>query len=145
MATCPFCQIDEERQQVLIRHQYVYVMPSNPMLRVKKHLLVIPYRHVVHLSALTSEERRDFFDTAVDLQQKIRESQPGLGCDFRQNDRPFLLESPVKVNHVHGHLLLRSFNDILYQEVQTFERFDRLSPEEMRQEEREIRRLLCLP
>jgi len=111
------------------------------MLQVQCHLLVIPYRHVEHLTALTPKERQDFFDTAILFQQKIRKSASGRGCDFRQHDRPFLPESAVKVNHVHGHLLLRSYGDVLYKEVQIFEQFRLLSPEDTRHEMEILKRM----
>lgn len=142
---CRFCSVNEERQQIIWRGTYVYAILSNPEMQVDLHLLVIPYRHIVHLSDLFPEERYEFIDVMAHFQRKMRESGPGLGCDLRQHDRPFLPESEEKVDHVHGHLILRSFNDTLYKEVQRFERFTRIPPEEMRRREERVKRLLALP
>ena len=142
---CRFCSIDEKRQQIIWRSTHVYALLSNPEMQVNLHLLVIPYRHVMHLSDLTVEEFQDFFITIVEFQRKIRESGFGLGCDLRQHDRPFLAESEEKVDHVHGHLILRSYNDRLYREVQRFEKFTMIPPEEMRLKEHKVKQLLMLP
>lgn len=152
---CGFCSANDykERQRIIWRGTHCYALLSNPELQVKMHMLIIPYQHITHLSELTRTERQDLFDTAITFQQKIRESGPGLGCDLRQNDRPFLLESnskkvdgvPTKMDHVHIHLILRSYNDRLYQEVQHFEKFIMVPPEEMRLKEAHVKQLLSLP
>lgn len=77
------------------------------------HLLVIPKRHVLHLSELREEERKEFFDTAITYQEKILKNVSS-GCDLRQNNRPFLSESDLKVDHVHIHLQPRELQDELY-------------------------------
>lgn len=119
-------------------------MLSNPEMQVNFHLLVIPYRHVVHLSDLTDEEYWDYSKAMREFQKRIRESGAGLGCDSQQNNRPFLPESEEKVDHVHGHLILRFFNDALYQESQKFERFTMIPPEAMRWKEKQARQILQL-
>ena len=142
MAACRFCTIDSQRQQIIWRGELIYAILSNPKRHVDLHLLVIPVRHVEHLSDLSADERREFFDTIIEFQQKIRESEVGLGCDFSQHDRPFLPESEVKVNHIHGHLALRSYRDIFWREVQRHEKFDLIPPAQMRLEERRMKNLL---
>ena len=44
-----------------------------------------------------------------------------LGVDVRQNYRPFKPQSPLKVNHVHFHVLPRSEGDYLYKVSERFE------------------------
>ncbi|MBI1838736.1 MAG: HIT domain-containing protein [Candidatus Colwellbacteria bacterium] len=144
---CPFCSVDENRQRVLVERKRVYIMPSNPML-VPHHLLVIPKRHVELPSELAPEERHELFETVIEFQEKIRATSRGMGCDVRQDCRPFLPQSDYKVDHVHYHLLQRQFGDELYQKTQIFEKdiFDknRLSKREMTQEIEALKSLLSL-
>ena len=148
MPTCPFCSIDKERQRVLMECIYVYVMPSNPRLTLH-HLLVIPKRHILYPSELRPEERQELFDTVIWFQARILTSLPGMGCDVRQNLRPFLPEDDVKVDHIHWHLLPRTREDEIYLKTQVHEKdlFEkgRLPPEVMKQEMATLRRLLFLP
>ncbi len=43
------------------------------------------------------------------------------GCDVRQNYRPFLVQGRLKVDHVHFHILPRTFQDELYEKSMRFE------------------------
>lgn len=139
MAACPFCQIDEERQQILWTGTYVYIMPSNPML-VPHHLLVIPKRHVEEPWLLEPREYTELLNATVELQRRIVETGYSPWCDVRQHYRPSLPESEEKVNHIHWHILPRRFNDALYQQSQIFESrlFRKLSPTEMAQEKKTL-------
>ena len=117
---CCFCNIvEEEKQRVFEVREHVVIIFSNPRL-MPGHMLVIPKRHVLHLSELSQEERSELFNTAIELQDKILE-KVAPGCDIRQNNRPFLPESDVKVNHVHVHLQPRTFEDELFQKCQNNE------------------------
>jgi len=78
------------------------------------HTLVIPKRHVEKPSELTHEERKEIFDTTLELQDIILKNLSS-GCDISQHCRPFLPESRLKVNHVHFHLKPREFKDEFYQ------------------------------
>ena len=71
---CRFCFVDEERQHVIWQGQHVFLLISNPEIQVDMHMLVIPCRHVEHLWDLTPEERQEFFDTWIWVQQKIIKS-----------------------------------------------------------------------
>ena len=117
---CPFCQIDKEKTRVIEERERVVVVLSNPRL-LPGHTLVIPRRHVEKPSEMTPEERMDVFDTLFEYQNKIVE-QYSTGCDIRQNYRPFLAQSWVKVNHVHFHLLPRELEDELYERSMKFEK-----------------------
>lgn len=119
--TCRFCEIvKENKQSVIEERENVIVIFSNPRL-MPGHLLVIPKRHAIHLSDLPEGERRELFDTAVEFQRKIIE-KVARGCDIRQNDRAFLPESDLKVNHVHVHLQPRGFGDEFFQKCQIHEK-----------------------
>jgi ATP adenylyltransferase len=114
---CPFCSIEKER--LIFDGKTVFVILSNPHL-MESHMLVVPKRHVEKLSELGEDERKELFDTAIEFQEKLLKKFPG--CDIRQNCRPFLPESSIKVNHVHFHLQPRSPEDELYTKSQKFEK-----------------------
>ena len=128
---CRFCKIDPKKSKVIKRGKSVYVILSNPRL-VDGHLLVIPKKHVEKLSQLDKEERDELIETVIEFQEKIL-SKFSSGCDMRQNCRPFLKESEVKVDHLHFHLLPREFEDELYKKCQIHEKevFRMLTEEEM--------------
>lgn len=108
---CRFCTIDEERQQVLEKRNHVYIMPSNPRL-IPGHLLVIPIRHIEDPTDLRTDEQYELFDTVIELQTKILMLKAGMGCEVRQNCRPFLLESgryPINWNKGRNQFMLGSY------------------------------------
>jgi len=131
--SCVFCEINPNVTNIIQEKQLVIVAMSNPRL-VKGHLLVIPKRHVERPSELNDEERKEFFDTAIEFQEKII-SKLSTGCDIRQHFRPFLPESRIKVDHVHFHLLPRDFADELFKKCLVFEKeiFQDLTEEEVRE------------
>lgn len=116
---CPFCNVDLERTRILKEGKYTFVTLSNPRL-VDGHLLVIPKRHMEVPSELNAEERKELFDTILEFQKKIC-SKFSSGCDIRQNYRPFQKQGPIKVNHVHFHLIPRELEDELYKKCQNYE------------------------
>ena len=128
---CPFCEILQIKKEGIIEERKsVFVILSNPRL-MPGHLLIIPKRHVFKLSELSAEEREELFDTVIKFQERIV-SEFATGCDVRQNYRPFLKQGRLKVDHVHMHLLPRTFEDEYYQKCQIFEKdvFKELSEEE---------------
>lgn len=119
MNTCPFCNIDPVRNKTLQESEHVRVIFSNPRL-VKGHLLVTPKRHVEQPWELTEAEVKDIFEHIHVLQKKLSETL-GTGCDIRQNYRPFMKQGRLKVDHVHFHLLPRTFQDDLYEKSMRYE------------------------
>ena len=118
---CPFCEYVLSKKEKMIQEgKNVFVILSDPRL-MPGHLLVIPKRHVVKLSELNFEERKEFFDTIIEFQEKVVEKF-STGCDLRQNYRPFLKEGKLKVDHVHMHLLPREFEDEYYEKCQFSEK-----------------------
>ena len=113
MTECPFCFIDSVKNRTLAETPNARVIFSNPRL-VKGHLLVIPKRHVEQPWELTEVELREILGHIHRLQKKISETL-GTGCDVRQNYRPFIRQGRLKVDHVHFHLLPRTFQDELYE------------------------------
>ncbi|MGH7141631.1 MAG: HIT family protein [Minisyncoccia bacterium] len=127
--SCPFC---DPKERVFKENEHAYCLLSNPRL-MPGHLLVIPKRHVEKPWELSDEEVRDIFSLIKFLQQKI---VPALatGVDVRQHYRPFLPESRTKVNHVHYHVLPRTFQDELWLKVESHDQelFRDLSKEEQK-------------
>lgn len=107
--SCPFCQADPKIFFVIEDKEFCRVVFSNPHLKFG-HLLVIPRRHIERPSEMNEFERREVFDTILEYQEKIL-GKLAAGCDIRQNYRPFLPESEIKVDHVHFHLLPRERDD----------------------------------
>lgn len=129
---CRFCDLEnKEATRVLATYSHTVVAFSNPRL-MPGHLLIVPKRHVVSLSELDQAEREELFDTAIDYQERILK-RFASGCDLKQNNRPFLPENDLKVDHVHIHLQPREFEDELYTKVQIGERsvFAPLTEEEI--------------
>lgn len=106
---CPFC---EPKQRILVQNEYAYLLLSNPR-KVEGHTLVIPHRHVERPWELTAEELAGIFKL-VNLAQERLLAAFATGVDTRQHYRPFLPESKFKVNHVHFHVMPRTFEDTLY-------------------------------
>lgn len=116
---CPFCTTIREEERILKEGQYVYVIFSNPRL-MPGHLLVIPKRHVDgKLQDLSREEREEIMDFVVEFQAKILEKLT-LGCDIRQNYKPYIENSETHVNHMHFHLCPRQFHDELQEKVDIY-------------------------
>ncbi len=133
MNNCPFCDDDTNKNRLLIETETVKVIFSNPRL-TKGHLLIMPKRHVTRPWELTIEERAEIFGLILRLQQWIAENI-SAGCDLRENYRPFLPQSRLKIDHIHYHLIPRSNEDDIYQKCQIYERdlFKDLPAEEVRE------------
>jgi diadenosine tetraphosphate (Ap4A) HIT family hydrolase len=130
MKPCPFCDIPAQR--LIVEDDLSFVIFSNPRL-TKGHLLVIPKRHVEAPWELTlHQEHSQIFQHLHRLQKRLAETL-GTGCDVRQNYRPFLIQGRLKVDHVHYHLIPRTFEDELYKRTLIHEKevFADVSEQEM--------------
>lgn len=116
MKDCPFC---DTKEQVLKENERAKVILSNPR-KVPGHFLVIPKRHVEAPWELEKDEITDIFDLIFFVEKKII-GKLGDGIDIRQNYRPFLKQSNLKVDHVHFHVYPRYFDDYLYKVSEKFE------------------------
>ena len=120
MNDCPFCKVFAEKgTRLLAESDHSFVVLSDPRL-IPGHLLVIPKRHVEKLSELPQDEKADLIKLVEEYQEKIL-SVIATGCDIRQNYRPFITQSRLKVNHLHFHLQPRENKDALYEKVQYLE------------------------
>ena len=106
---CPFCNPTE---RVLKENDSAQVILSNPR-KVPGHFLVVPKRHVEKPWELTSQELQDIFALIFEVEQKII-GKLGDGCDIRQNYRPFMKQSELKVDHLHFHVIPRTLEDYIY-------------------------------
>jgi diadenosine tetraphosphate (Ap4A) HIT family hydrolase len=114
--TCPFCN---PKDRILKENEHAMVLLSDPR-KVPGHFLVIPKRHIEKPWELKPEEIQGLFDLIFFIEQRIV-GKLGDGCDIRQNYRPFLEQSRLKVDHVHFHVIPRSNEDYIYTVSERFE------------------------
>jgi len=107
---CPFCSPTE---RVLKENEHASVILSNPR-KVPGHFLVVPKRHVEKPWELQNDELQGIFELIFFVEKRIL-GKLGDGVDVRQNYRPFMKQSQLKVNHVHFHVIPRSLEDYIYQ------------------------------
>lgn len=126
-ADCPFCDLKE---RILKENERAFVLLSNPR-KTPGHFLVIPKRHVEKPWDIEVAELQDVFSLIGFIEQRLVEHFGG-GCDMRQNYRPFLPQGRLKVDHIHYHVIPRTFKDTIYEKVEQFETglFEDLSDEE---------------
>ncbi len=124
---CPFCHIQD---RVLLQNDLAQAFLSDPR-KVAGHFLVTPRRHVEKPWELTKDELLAVFDLLNQLEQKL-EGKLGDGFDVRQNYRPFLEQSRLKVDHVHYHLIPRRKFDKIHDVAERFETvlFEKLTDQE---------------
>ncbi len=113
---CPFCTPTE---RVLKENNHAQLILSNPR-KVPGHFLAIPKRHVEKPWELTPTELQSVFELIYEVEQKII-GKLGDGCDIRQNYRPFMKQSQLKVDHVHFHVIPRTLNDYIYSVSEQYE------------------------
>jgi len=132
---CPFCHLKE---RVLIENDMATAFLSDPR-KVKGHTLVTPKRHVEKPWEVTPEELQAVYELIFKLEQKLA-SGHGEGADIRQNYRPFLEQSRLKVDHVHFHVIPRKKFDRIYEVAEHFDTvlFEKLTDDE----QNEVRKLI---
>lgn len=113
---CPFCKPTE---RILLENEHAQVILSNPR-KVPGHFLVIPKRHIEAPWELNTAEIQDIFYLIFEIEKKIV-GKLGDGCDIRQNYRPFMKQNGLKIDHVHFHVIPRSFEDYIYKISGKFE------------------------
>ena len=131
MNDCPFCELSDK---VIKSNEHAVLILSNPR-KVPGHCLVTPKRHVEQPWELTSEELKDIFALVWETEKKLIAAGLGDGVDVRQNYRPFLTQSKLKVNHVHFHVIPRALEDYIYQISEKYdtELFADLDPAEAKE------------
>lgn len=113
---CPFC---DPLERVLKENASAQVMLSDPR-KVPGHILVMPKRHIIKPWDLTQQELEDVFELIFFIESRII-GKLGDGCDIRQNYRPFMKQDALKINHVHFHVIPRTFQDYIYSVAEKYE------------------------
>ena len=128
---CVFCTIDKEKTRTVEVGKTMTVILSNPRL-MKGHILIIPKRNIEKINDLTSAEKDEMFSLLCKYNEKILKNFAS-GVDIKQNYRPFMKNSEVKVAHFHFHLQPRELFDELYEKSQKHETeiFKKLTEEEI--------------
>ena len=132
---CAFCHLQGE---VYFENDLAKAFLSDPR-KVKGHFLVTPKRHVEKPWEVTDEELRAVFKLIYKVEQKLIPTL-GTGVDIRQNYRPFLEESRLKIDHIHFHVIPRQKLDHIHEVAERYETvlFEKLTD----QEREEIEKLL---
>lgn len=126
---CPFCNIHTQKDRILWEDDLTVTFLSDPRL-MPGHTLVVPKRHIEKPWELTKEELLQIFHNLWKIEQRVIETGLGTGCDVRQNYRPFMPQSRIKVDHLHFHAMPRTFQDELYQASMRFEEFEDVEDDE---------------
>ncbi|MDL2341869.1 MAG: HIT family protein [Patescibacteria group bacterium] len=113
---CPFC---DPLERVIKSNHTAQVLLSDPR-KVPGHILVMPKRHVLAPWDLTQQELQDIFELIFFVEKKII-GKLGDGCDIRQNYRPFMKQNALKIDHVHFHVIPRSYQDYIYSVAEKYE------------------------
>jgi diadenosine tetraphosphate (Ap4A) HIT family hydrolase len=113
---CPFCN---PLERIIKSNKHAQIILSDPR-KVPGHFLVMPKEHVEKPWDLKPAELNDIFELIFFIEKKII-GKLGEGCDIRQNYRPFIKQNALKLDHVHFHVIPRSYHDYLYQEVEKYE------------------------
>jgi len=108
--SCPFCDLKE---RTIKDNQTAILFLSNPH-KTTGHLLVATKRHVEKPWELTEQEIKDIYELIFFVERKLI-GKLGDGFDVRQNYRPFMKQSRVKVDHIHYHIIPRTNEDRVYQ------------------------------
>jgi histidine triad (HIT) family protein len=111
MINCRFCK--REGEHILHETENTISILSNPYL-VKGHTLVMPKEHYEKLLELPKSILNELIDEVVYIEELLGERLNSPGCDIRQNYRPFLEDSKLKVSRLHFHVLPRFLEDELY-------------------------------
>jgi diadenosine tetraphosphate (Ap4A) HIT family hydrolase len=113
---CPFCN---PLTRIIKENDTAQVILSDPR-KVPGHFLVVPKRHIEKPWQLKEKEINDIFQLIFFIEKKII-GKLGEGCDIRQNYRPFINQDALKIDHIHFHLIPRSYKDYLYQKAEHYE------------------------
>lgn len=127
---CKFCDPENKLHLFVRETDNTITILSNPYL-IDDHLLVIPKTHVERPSELSKKIFYELIDEVINVQDMLMLRLNCPGVDIRQNFRPFLPESKLKVNHLHFHVIPRYLEDELYKKSMIYEKniFKDLSPQ----------------
>jgi diadenosine tetraphosphate (Ap4A) HIT family hydrolase len=113
---CPFCH---PLERIIKENGHAQILLSDPR-KVPGHILVTPKRHIEKPWDLTESELKDIFELIFFVEQRVI-GKLGDGCDIRQNYRPFIEQNKLKVDHLHFHVIPRTYHDYIYQVSEKYE------------------------
>jgi diadenosine tetraphosphate (Ap4A) HIT family hydrolase len=113
---CPFCN---PLTRVVKANDTAQAFLSDPR-KVPGHFIVTPKEHIEKPWDLKAKELNDIFELIFFIEKKII-GKLGDGVDIRQNYRPFVKQNALKIDHIHFHVIPRSYHDYLYQKVEKYE------------------------
>ncbi len=115
---CPFCEIVAgiKKQHVVAENTHALAVLDHLPL-VEGHTLVIPKKHYENLMEMPREELCSLILHVAETEKAVLEATGAGGADVRQHYRPFIPEGPLKVNHVHFHVIPRNPDDELYKKM----------------------------
>jgi diadenosine tetraphosphate (Ap4A) HIT family hydrolase len=124
---CPFCQL---KDHVLLENELAQAFLSNPRIAYG-HFLVTPKRHVEAPWELSQAEIIAIFNLINQVEQKLI-GKVSDGCDVRQNYKPFLKQTRLKIDHIHYHVIPRTNQDRIFQvsEIHANQLWENVSQEE---------------
>ena len=132
---CPFCNL---KRKVFFQNDLAVAFLSDPR-KVKGHFLVTTRRHVTQPWNMTSAELQSVYELIFKVEKALI-GKLGTGADIRQNYRPFMEQTRLKVDHIHFHVIPRQLYDRIYDVTEHFDTvlFEKLTP----QEEADIQKLI---
>ena len=101
--SCAFCNPEILERRIIRLGETCLSIVSLPRFR-EGHVLVIPRRHVVRLSDLTSDEGAEMMLEAGRLGEQL---DMGYGTGMMQKYQPTQTENGVKMDHLHLHIFPR--------------------------------------
>jgi len=113
MMECTFCNIKKEER--ILETRYCYVYPDRFPLS-KGHLLVIPKKHYESVTEIPDAVLCDVIKTIKLMEKRLIKKLKVEGMDIRENYRPFIPESTMRKNHIHFHIIPRSFKDLIFRQ-----------------------------
>lgn len=116
---CVFCDLSGER--IIRQTENTLTILSDPYL-LEGHLLIIPKKHYEKLSEVPEEVLFELIREASKVGELVLQKLSVEGVDVRQNYRPFIKNSKIKVDHLHFHIIPRTFEDELYKKSMIFEK-----------------------
>ena len=105
--TCPFCELKEIEERVVIKNDLAKAFPTNIPV-VPGHMLICPIRCVSKLEDVTASEARAIFDLIKILKRALTKVFGAEGFNFAWNEGE---TAGQNIAHLHLHMLPRKTGD----------------------------------
>ncbi len=107
MEICVYCDSPEIRDREISRDPFTRAFPTNIPI-TPGHTLVVPVRHVAHMSDLTPEEHTALFAMIERIESALRSAYKAEGFNVAWNEGVLAGQS---VPHLHIHVVPRTEGD----------------------------------